>query len=113
MISRRVFLTQSAKTGILSAGAYAQPTILKPLAPAVSAMGVSQRSSEISVWCTNARQRFAKGEPIGWHPAPTSLPVDSVRFVAGNKFQEIQGFGGCFSDASCYVINQLRQPLRD
>jgi glucosylceramidase len=28
-------------------------------------------------------------------------------------FQEIQGFGGCFSDASCYVINQLRQPLRD
>jgi glucosylceramidase len=39
--------------------------------------------------------------------------VDAVQVVPTNKYQDILGFGGCFSDASCYVINQLREPLRE
>lgn len=113
MISRRVFITQSAKAVGGLGAVHARPTILKPLARVVSGVDASYRSSEISAWYTNARQRFTKGAQIGWHPAPDSPPIDSVRFVATNKFQEVLGFGGCFSDASCYVINQLRQPLRD
>jgi len=33
--------------------------------------------------------------------------------VPGNRFQEVLGFGGCFSDAACYVISQLKGPLRE
>lgn len=111
MISRRVFLEQSAKAVAgIGVAAHIRPA-LKPLVAARP--DASHRSSEISVWCTNSRQRFTKGTSIGWHPVPDSLPTGAVRLVAANKFQEILGFGGCFSDASCYVINQLHQPLRD
>ena len=36
-----------------------------------------------------------------------------MRVVPTVKFQPILGFGGCFSDASCYVINQLKPPARE
>jgi len=85
--------------------------------------------SPITVRITNKDVRFAAGEPIAWQPAPNSAllsmtvptainisaaaAVDTVRVVPRNKFQSLLGFGGCFSDASCYVINQLQKPKRE
>ena len=36
-----------------------------------------------------------------------------MRLVTGNQFQDILGFGGCFSDAACFQISQLGQERRE
>jgi len=51
--------------------------------------------------------RLTAGEKIAWHPASETPGPDSVRLVPGNRFQDILGFGGCFSDAACFQISQL------
>jgi glucosylceramidase len=72
-------------------------------------------TSEISVWFTDAKRRFAAGQAISWQQVSTAaLPLpDSVQLVPANKFQEILGFGGCFTDASCYLFDQLQPPMRE
>jgi len=75
--------------------------------------GVKPPGSDIAVWITNDKQRFSAGPSIPWQPASKSESTDSVRVIESNKFQDILGFGGCFSDAACYVINQLRAPARE
>ncbi len=61
-----------------------------------------------------AKQRFAAGQPISWQSGIVRPPpADSIQLVPANKFQDILGFGGCFSDAACYVINQLHPPFRE
>jgi glucosylceramidase len=115
--SRRAFIKMSALgLGALGA-ATAPPTsataeMLGSVGP-VSATDTRQPASEIAVWFTNSRQRFAASRPIQWQPGLTPATADSIQLVPTNKFQEILGFGGCFSDASCYVINQLHPPLRE
>ena len=113
--SRRTFIKTSALgLGALTAVSLA-PTATAEMASATTApvANTTQPASEIAVWYTNAKQRYTAGQPIQWQPAPSSVAPDSVRLIATNKFQDILGFGGCFTDASCYVINQLRQPLRE
>jgi glucosylceramidase len=115
--SRRAFI----KTSVLglgalgaSASASASATVCKSdpfvMAPDAAA---KQLASDIAVWFTNGKQRFAAGRPIQWQPASTPTATDLIQLIAANKFQDILGFGGCFSDASCYVINQLHPPLRE
>ena len=69
--------------------------------------------SNIAAWFTNDRERLTAGAPINWQAASESSSPDSVRLVMNNQFQDILGFGGCFSDASCYQISQLRPALRE
>jgi glucosylceramidase len=69
--------------------------------------------SEIAVWITDAKRKFAPGQPLAWQRGPATVSPDSVLLVQANKFQEILGFGGCFTDASCYVIDQLRPAARE
>jgi len=122
--SRRTFIKNSALAlGALGAGASASRVATAEVtstANVASDAGVTQPVSEVAVWFTNNKQRFATGRPLLWRPATTpaaslnDLPSkDVVRLISANKFQDILGFGGCFSDAACYVINQLQKPLRD
>jgi glucosylceramidase len=121
--SRRGFLKLSA-LGLGAAAAGSSPSfspaaersagVIEPGAHA------ARRPSEISAWVTNARDRFAKTPSMQWQlqsawppPSATAPPSETVRLVRSNKFQDILGFGGCFSDASCYVINQLRPAARE
>ena len=46
-------------------------------------------------------------------PPSAETNPEFVQLFTANKFQEILGFGGCFSDAACYVISKLKQPLRE
>jgi hypothetical protein len=119
--SRRAFL----KTSILGLGALgtSAATLASPSEQPSTFAGAALKpdpkppGSDIRVWVTNMKQRFAAGTPIPWLPAApsasTTPSTESVRLVDANKFQDILGFGGCFSDAACYVFNQLREPARE
>lgn len=115
--SRRTFLKTSVLGfGALHAGAAtlasraADPSNPVGLAPKLDAR---QPGSDIRVWFTNEKQRFAAGTPIPWQAASTTPSTDSLRLIEANRFQDILGFGGCFSDAACYVMNQLQPPVRE
>jgi glucosylceramidase len=69
--------------------------------------------SDISIWFTNDRDRYVSGAKARWQSASEPSGPDSVRLVTGNMFQDILGFGGCFSDAACYQISQLQASLRE
>jgi len=115
--SRRDFLKISALSlGAVGAGASASSSAAgKMLDPTgvVPDTGAIQPTSEIAVWFTNGKERFAAGRPIPWQAASTPPSTDSIQLIVANKFQDILGFGGCFSDASCYLINQLHTPARE
>jgi glucosylceramidase len=115
--SRRTFIKISALgLGVLGAGASPSALATEKISEPVGGVpdaGTKQPVSEITVWFTNRKERFAAGRPIQWQPASTPPAADSIQLVAANKFQDILGFGGCFSDASCYVINQLHTPVRE
>ena len=84
-----------------------------PLFAEFPVAGAKQPPSDIAVWFTNSKQRFTSGKPIQWQAAPATPSTEAVQLVAANKFQDILGFGGCFSDAACYVISQLHEPARE
>jgi glucosylceramidase len=83
-------------------------------APAETVCGAEIHTpSTASVWFTNVDERMAAGTPIRWEMASPSAVEGAVRVNPNNQFQQILGFGGCFSDAACYQIMQLRPPLRE
>ena len=110
--SRRAFIKTSALGLGASALASATAKVLDPVSASVKA-DAKQPTSDISVWSTSGKQRFAAGQPISWRIASSPPAADSIQLVVANKFQDILGFGGCFSDAACYVIHQLHPPARE
>ena len=114
--SRRAFIKMSALgLGALGAGASPSASLAANRFDVSAAPegATKPRASGIAVWFTNNKQRFAAGQPIQWQPASAPAGADSIQLVVANKFQDILGFGGCFSDASCYVINQLHSQIRE
>jgi glucosylceramidase len=110
--SRRDFLKQTALTlGSLTVAA--APAMPVRAAGMENEAGTRPPTSDIAVWFTDDGQHFAPGPKVPWQPASNSTGQDSIRVVTRNQFQEILGFGGCFSDAACYQISQLRPPLRE
>jgi glucosylceramidase len=115
--SRRAFIKISA-LGLGALGAGASPSV-SATAEEVDPVSIvpdadtKQPVSELAVWFTNDKERFAAGRPIQWQAALTAPAADSIQLVVANKFQDILGFGGCFSDASCYLIHQLHTSVRE
>jgi len=101
--SRRDFLVISA-AGLAAAVAppveNAQPTLVDEGATA-------NNPSEISVWVTSGNQRFASASPVEWFAARTTPTREYITLNPGVKFQEILGFGGALTDATCYLLSQL------
>src|SRR5689334_19834184 len=92
--SRRAFIKSSALgVGALGMISAAPENALAAAAPSNTAAP----ASDIAVWYTNGKQRFAAGQPIPWHTAATSASLESVQLALANKFQDILGFGGCFT----------------
>jgi glucosylceramidase len=112
--SRRKFLKNSAfSLGAAASASLAPTTEAEHLDTAFPSAEESLRPvSEITVKVTNGKERFANGQPIQWQTISTPPPGDSIRLMVANKFQDILGFGGCFSDASCYLINKLNPSTR-
>ena len=69
--------------------------------------------ADISVWVTSGEERFATAAPMKWQPASQTSGGDRIALDPSKKFQEILGFGGAFTDASCYMFNQLAPSARE
>src|ERR1700740_1329030 len=110
--SRRDFL------GISALGLAAAVTPKEKLPPpAVSTIvpenQASKAGSVISIWVTSGDERFAPAPQATWSPSPAAPGSDQIQLNPGVKFQEILGFGGAFTDATCYMFNQLAPPARE
>ena len=89
-------------------------------AAAAGVLGASSRESGASVvapapvatWTTNGSQRLARGADIPWRAASGSPSQETVTLDPRKKFQEMLGFGAAFTDAACYMFNQLSASAR-
>lgn len=68
-------------------------------------------SGEISVWATSGKTHFAPAKSISWKSGP-GFSANSIDLNPDVRFQEILGFGAAFTDASCYMFNQLSAEAR-
>jgi glucosylceramidase len=84
-------------------------------APSLAGPGenIPEVGAEISVWVTSGEERFSATPRAIWGRAPETPGVDQIRLDPSKKFQEILGFGGAFTDAACYMFNQLAPPVRE
>ena len=106
--SRRDFLKLSG-LGIAAAAttaAVAEP-LLRDSAP------TNPQTGDVAVWVTNDKQRFARAASVAWRPASGTAGENEIVLDPGQRFQEIHGFGGAFTDAACYMFNQLSPAGRE
>jgi glucosylceramidase len=85
--------------------------IAAPAAEQESARG-SGPSGEITVRLTDGANRFAAQPPLRWRPAERSSSAPRIVFTSGETYQELLGFGAAFTDASCYLFDQLPATAR-
>jgi glucosylceramidase len=108
--SRRSFLGLSA----LGLAAAAFPAEIRSSAMTVAPeVQAPKEGSEISVWRTSGDERFAASPKITWHPSTGASGGEQLWLNPATKFQEILGFGGAFTDATCYTFNQLVPAARE
>src|SRR5271170_3994913 len=109
--SRRDFLGISV---VAVAAAIAPKEAVGETAP-TSAPGHSSPSdgAQISVWVTSGDAHFAGAPPAQWTSATATPGADRIILNPATKFQEILGFGGAFTDGTCYTLNQLAAPARE
>jgi glucosylceramidase len=114
--SRRDFLGISALG--LAAGIVRSETAAAvervPVFDTGASVAAPSANSEISVRVTSGEERFATAPPATWAPASAGTSGnDQIRLDPTVKFQEISGFGGAFTDATCYMFNQLAPAVRE
>lgn len=94
--SRREFL----QAGSMTVAGVAVASRLPALAEGM------QSSSSVQVWGTFRDRRHAQLTPLAWKPARSIVP-NAIRLEPTATKQEMLGFGAAFTDASCYLLNQL------
>ena len=109
--SRRDFLGVSA----LGVAAAVAPNIPDGKAASMPGEGgnVPKQGTEISVWATAGAERFAPAPHLSWVTAPAAPRAEQIQLDPSKKFQEILGFGGAFTDAACYMFNELIPSVRE
>ena len=99
--SRRGFLKIASATAAASA-------VLKRI-PAWA--DTAQASGPVQVWSTFRDRRHTPGDPLAWKPVVQVAP-DAIALDPSSTRQEILGFGAALTDASCYLLSQLRDDDR-
>jgi glucosylceramidase len=101
--TRRTFLKLSA-VGMTA-------TAIADLGPGLTASVPAPRA-DIAVRVTSGKLRYAKADNLTWRDAgaagDSAIVLDPTK-----KFQEMLGFGAAFTDAACYMFNQLAAPARE
>jgi len=76
--------------------------------------GLADASGQVKVWSTYRDRRHAPGEPLAWKPAG-QVAAEAIALDPAAPKQEVLGFGGAMTDATCYVLSQMsaaeRTPL--
>jgi glucosylceramidase len=94
----------SSRRGFLKAAAGSAAALaVAKAAPGLAAVG---SSGPVRVWATYRDKRYAPGEALVWKPA-SEVAADAIVLDAGTTKQEILGFGGALTDATCYVLSQM------
>jgi len=102
--SRREFLKASAMG--LAAAAAAETL---PVTDVFAAQG---GTGELAGWTTFGEARFQRISPLQWRTSAGPSAKGVIVVNPQNKFQEILGFGGAFTDASCFLFSQLSEAAR-
>jgi glucosylceramidase len=68
-------------------------------------------TGSVQVWGTFRDRRHAPAEPLAWKPA-TTIASDAIMLDPAATQQEMLGFGAAFTDAACYMLNQLHADER-
>ena len=68
-------------------------------------------SGPVRVWATFRDRRYESAQPLAWQPV-TAVSADAIALDTGATKQEILGFGGALTDATCYVISQMPEDGR-
>lgn len=68
-------------------------------------------SGPVQVWGTFRDRRHAQMEPLAWKPVEAVTP-DAIVLDPTATRQEMLGFGAAFTDAACYMLNQLSSDKR-
>ena len=91
---------------------------LRTASSTAAALAVSGRipawaagSSPVRVWSTFRDNRYAPGTSLAWKPAAATA-ADAIALDPHATRQEILGFGGALTDATCYMIGQLKDDER-
>ncbi len=95
---------------------------LKAASATVAALAVSRRipagaavagpTGPVKVWATFRDRRHAQGEPLAWKSV-TAVAADAIALDPGATRQQILGFGGALTDATCYVLSQIPDAQRE
>ena len=102
--TRRTFLKLSAAGLTATATAELTSALTSSAAPAPT--------GEIKVRVTSGKLRYASTQSLTWRGAGAT-PENAIVLDPAKKYQEMLGFGAAFTDAACYMFNQLPAPARD
>jgi glucosylceramidase len=67
---------------------------------------------ELKIWVTSDDLRLASVDTVAWSRADRSHGQDFVTISPETRYQEILGFGACFTDGTCYLFNELSPASR-
>ena len=84
--------------------------------PELSAFGHSAAAApagEIAVWVTGDKLRHARASSVEWRSGAAPAAENSVVLDPGKKYQKMLGLGAAFTDAACYMFNQLSASARE
>ena len=68
-------------------------------------------TGSVQVWSTFRDRRHAQGDALTWKPV-TTVASDAIVLDPTSTQQEMLGFGAAFTDAACYMLNQLHSDER-
>ena len=98
--NRRVFIRQATALAVSLAGSRG-----------IHSWGqVAPGSPSVRAWITEGEQRFNDFAVDPWQ-ASTSVSGPDVEIDPTQQFQSILGFGGAFTEASCYLLSRM-EPAR-
>ena len=99
---------KSSRRGFLrAASGTAAGLALTGIAPAWAAGA----AGPVRVRQTFRERRYAEGEALAWKPV-SAVAADAIVLDPATAKQEVLGFGGALTDASCYVLSQMKAEER-
>ncbi|HVO62168.1 MAG TPA: glycoside hydrolase family 30 beta sandwich domain-containing protein [Terriglobales bacterium] len=104
--TRRTFL---ATSGLAAAALASVPQPAKQPSGDVA----QKQPGEVSVWVTDDHHVLSRVTPVKWQIARAPALSNAISLDPQKKSQEILGFGAAFTDAACFMLNQLSPAARD